>query len=207
MKKALLAFVLASTLALFASAEELQSPAELFPQSLGVYGSTSTGGGLSYQRWWGNLGGAVTFGASAAPYSASSGQLNSSPLYLSMGTSASPDFYAWNYNVELDLFYKLYASNFWDWLSGDLFAYALLGNFGGQTASYTTHYAADGTTYLSTSYSANSFKASFAAGIGIGYEITLFKHFSIPLMFGYTAQFPAPYHLDFTGSGGLRYRY
>jgi hypothetical protein len=44
-----------------------------------------------------------------------------------------------------------------------------------------------------------------AAGLGIGYEIVLFRHFSLPLQFGYQVEWP--FRVDFCFSGGLRYRY
>ena len=195
MKKTLILLVLiALALSSLAAQEELPSPAKLFPNSVGISGSATTiggMGGLSYQRWFGDFGYSLTLGAMAQP------------VYEVVGSTAasSPSFYAYSYNGELDLLWKLYSSDFWRWLSGDLYTYAKLQHQGGVQSIYTPN--ADIT--KPATYVASPFGLTFAAGLGIGYEIILFQHFSIPLQFGYTAQYP--FTLGFDTGGGLRYRY
>lgn len=207
MKKVMLSFLLIGTLvvafaqtaiiAVTASPDaqiETETPALSYPSSVGVFGSTVLGGGLSYQRWWDRFGCAITVGGSAEPYTSTGG--------LSWTTSGGEaDFYSWNYNVELDLMYRLYSSVFAKWLTGDLFAYATAAHVGGAKAAYVANADAS----KQGSYLEGTFVPAIAAGIGIGYEIILFKHFSIPAQFGYVAQWP--FRLDFAFSGGLRYRF
>jgi hypothetical protein len=147
------------------SVPEISSPAADFPSSVGVYASSWSGGGLSYQRWYGSFGYAVTAGGYANP--------------STDDTGTSRDYFNWSYNVELDLQYRLFASNFWNWLSGDLFAYATVSHKGERWDIYDTSTNA----YVRR----GDFSPVVSAGVGIGYEIVVFRHFSIPLMFGYTA--------------------
>jgi hypothetical protein len=173
--------------------QELTSPAEDFPQSVGVFGSSWNGGGLSYQRWFGRLGLGLTAGGTASP----------ATLYRTDGSSTTSSAFNWGYNVQLDLLYRLYASNFWRWLSGDLFAFATFGHHGDSTAHYVNPNTTigDGDEY----YVNGTFIPTFSAGLGIGYEIVLFRHFSAPIQFGYVVEWP--FTMNFSVAGGLRYRY
>jgi hypothetical protein len=45
------------------------------------------------------------------------------------------------------------------------------------------------------------------AGFGLGFETIYYKHFSIPLHFGYYAEFPNEFKMDFIFGGGLRFRF
>jgi hypothetical protein len=194
MKRTLMAFA-AFAVAVFAAAGEaapLASPATLFPSSVGVFASTMIGGGLSYQRWHGPLGWSATIGGMIQPATYASGESLSAP---------DPDYYVWRYNAELDLMYKLYASTFADWLAGDLFVYGLLAHRGGVESMDSAPVDAS----KPATFAAGDFGLTYSLGLGIGYEITLFKHFSVPLRFGYTAEWPLRLNFDF--GGGLRYRY
>jgi hypothetical protein len=187
-------------LGFFVGAEVLESPAANYPSSVGVFGSSLLGGGLSYQRWSGPWGFSVTAGGNAQP----------ATYYNSTASAQVPTgYYNWSYNLELQGTYKLYSSDFWNWLSGDLFAYAMLGHKGAQSAvmtyNSTTNPTTGATTSQLSSVSAGDFIPYFDAGAGIGYELTLFQHFSIPLEFGYTVEWPLRF--EFTAAGGLRYRY
>lgn len=44
-------------------------------------------------------------------------------------------------------------------------------------------------------------------GIGVGLDIVLFDHFSIPLEFGYGVEFPQKFVFGFCASTGFRYRF
>lgn len=204
MKKVIRVAILASALASSLAAEEaLTSPADDFPNSVGVFGSVESQGGLSYQSWMGPWGVALTLGGTLTPYSSSSGSFYNSPIMMT--PTATTDFYAWGYNAEIDLMYKLYSSNFWRWLSGDLFVYVKAAHRGGVTANYIYTPNADKTLPGTTTYSPSAFQPVFAGGIGVGYDITVFQHFAIPLLFGYTFEYPLRLNFDF--GGGLRYRY
>lgn len=194
MKKTILSLIFATALTAAFAQTEPQTPALSYPSSVGVFGSTAIGGGLSYQRWFDRFGCAITVGGNVTPYYST----GSSSWATGAGDA---DFYAWSYDVELDLMYRLYSSVFANWLTGDLFAYAMAAHKGGVEAAYIP----DADASKTGSYAEGSYIPVAAAGIGIGYEIILFKHFSIPAQFGYVAQWPL--RLDFTVSGGLRYRF
>jgi len=196
------AFVILSAYALSAegsdSGRDLISPTVEFPSSIGVFGSTMLDGGLSWQRWMGDIGFAVTAGGTARLQTDNEGGV-AAPV---------PDYYTWSYNAELDLMYRLFSSNSWNWLSGDLFVYLQLGHQGGQYADYLSgDIDADPATTDDIWWKSvpSPFIARYSVGLSVGYEIVLFRHFSLPLYFGYTAQYPLA--LDFNFGGGLRYRY
>jgi hypothetical protein len=206
MKKALVLLLLAGAFVFAISAEASTdapvdvdapaiTPAKSFPSSVGVFGTSVLGGGLSYQIWFDRFGCALTVGGGAEPYT------TAGSIDLVNNPTGSPDFYAWNYNVELDCMYRLYSSVFSNWLTGDLFAYGTVAHMGTTKAVYVNN--ADLT--KQGSYVEGEFVPVVAAGIGVGYEVILFKHFSIPVQFGYMAQWP--FRVDFTASGGLRYRF
>jgi len=180
------------------SAPELTSPAVDYPNAAGAFGSSLLGGGLSYQHWFGPFGIAVTAGGLAYPYTTYYGIAEASAAL------AAGDFLIWNYNVQLEVMYRLYASNIWNWLSGDLYAYASLGHKGSQDAVYVD---ADGDYNTSDDayYTPGTVVFAVAAGVGIGYEFVLFRHFSVPVQFGYVVEYPL--YVSFNFSGGLRYRF
>jgi hypothetical protein len=181
------------------SSADLASPAAEFPNAAGAYGSSMLGGGLSWQHWFGSLGIAVTAGGMAYPYGTYYGLWE----YPVSGTGTA-DFAVWNYNVQLDLMYRLYSSNFWNWLSGDLYVFATLAHMGSVDAVFVDE-DGDFATTDDEYYVAGDYIPAFAIDVGIGYEIVLFRHFSLPLQFGYTVKYPL--YVDFTFSGGLRYRF
>lgn len=67
---------------------------------------------------------------------------------------------------------------------------------------------ADAGTYTDTNTADGAIEIpNFMAGAGIGFEIILFDHFSIPVKVGYTAVFPNDTTVSFSYSGGLMYRF
>jgi hypothetical protein len=180
------------------SALSVLSPTEEFPSSIGIFGSSMLGGGLSWQHWAGSLGCAVTAGGMARLQTENYG-----------GTAAPvADFYTWGYNVELDLMYRLFSSHSWNWLAGDLFVYAQVGHRG-ERPTVSDQGDVDGNPdTMDDSWWKNEpgpFTAHYSVGVGVGYEIVLFRHFSLPIYFGYAVEYPLA--LNFNLGGGLRYRY
>jgi hypothetical protein len=199
----IIALLLASPLAGFAEGKDiasgLVSPTEEFPSAAGAFGSTLLGGGLSYQRWFGVFGFAVTAGGMAYP--ASGGSTYPAAAAVS---GAGADFLVYDYNVQLDLLLRLYSSNFWNWLSGDLYAFATVAHKGSAGSEFVDE-DGDITTLDDEYYRQSPYVPAVAIGVGIGYEIVLFRHFSVPLQFGYVAELPL--YVGFSFSGGLRYRF
>ncbi len=177
------------------------APAEEFPNAIGVFGSSAPSGvfsgGISYQRWFGTFGFAVTAGGMALPVAKATGN-------VSFFEPGIPYFMTWSYNAEVDLLLKLYPSNFWDWLSGDLYLYGALAHRGSVDRVYVSD--PNGDQDLSDSYQeAGAFRPVFSVGLGIGYEITLFRHFAFQAQFGYAVEIPLC--VGFVFSGGIRYRF
>lgn len=166
-----------------------ESPGVLFPDSIGFFGSLVEYFGLSWQSWAGRFGYAITAGGLALP--------NGGGFW---GEEAKEiDFYSWSYNIELDLLYKLFSSNINEWFSGDLFVYSQLGHRGYSEPEITSADEDE------TIYVAGPYRVEFMAGLGVGFETVIFRHFSIPIMLGYVIKLPL--EVNFNVGLGLRYRF
>jgi hypothetical protein len=82
--------------------------------------------------------------------------------------------------------YRVYADDYANWLSGALYL-AVLGGY-----RYTT------------SETANS---GILAGLGLGFEVALFQHFSLDLQFLYRANYSTSLNVDLGVGFGVTYRY
>lgn len=102
-----------------------------------------------------------------------------------------------NYSVLLDGLFSVYRDDITPWLSGNLYIWATAGHHGYNLATY------DGYGNITN----RAFVPNFVAGAGIGIETILFRHFSIPIQFGYTAEFPDYPTAGFSVGTGLRYRF
>jgi hypothetical protein len=117
---------------------------------------------------------------------------------ITAGGSYNPQSYwrSLNYTVLLDGLFSVYHDNITRWLSGNLYVWATVGHHG-----YISAYDVYGTT------TGQTFVPNFVAGAGIGIETVLFRHFSIPIQFGYTAEFPVAPTAGFSVGTGIRYRF
>lgn len=102
-----------------------------------------------------------------------------------------------NYSVLLDGLFSVYRDDITQWLSGNLYVWATVGHHGYTSVSYDSN----------GNVTDSSFVPNFVAGAGIGIETVLFRHFSIPIQFGYTAEFPVAPAAGFSVGTGLRYRF
>jgi hypothetical protein len=156
---------------------------ERWPNALGVYGNSlagNPGGGLHYQRSFGSLGLQFTGGGLYTPDSDWGSVLD--------------------YSVFIQGTWRVFAEDYSSVVSGQLYLWAL----GGHIGYIRTEYVEDGTT---GSYEPEPYVPSALAGFGIGIELVLFRHFSLPLEFGYVGQFPNESALQFGAGAGFRYRY
>ncbi len=94
-----------------------------------------------------------------------------------------------DYSVTASVQYRVYGADFADWFSGQLYVWGQAGHIG----------------YIRSATSPLILDA--VLGVGIGIETILFDHFSFPLEFGYTGQFPIDTAVNLSFSGGIRYRY
>ena len=134
-----------------------------YSKALGFQVGELSGSGLSYQQWNGDFGYQVAFGA----------------LYF------SPESNQWwmenflDYSVGLEFQYTVYGDDFANWLSGRLYLFTALNHRGYIPAIYKD---IDEDSYT---YDYGSFNPIIGVGAGIGIEIILFEHFSMPFELGY----------------------
>lgn len=193
-----LTLLLAGTAGIAAQDQEAQDPNtgdekgpppyETYPQALGVAYGPISGTGLHYHLWDEEIGYAASAGVVYLPPAQATGNVL-------------------NYVVGGEIQRRVYGDSFARWLAGSLYVFGG-GNHRGFIPVVTD---ATGDT---PEYSAGAFEAEITAGLGIGIEIVLFQHFSIPAEFGYAGSWvftqPNPadaIRVQLYGQTALRYRY
>jgi hypothetical protein len=165
---------------------------EAFPSAVGVFAVSFPGeGGLQYQVWLGSFG-----------FQTMGGILYNMTLFNSK---------TFDYWIEVEGLWRIYGDRFGDWLSGQLYLWARAGHEGyiEQIVDYPTD-PATGQPSTTPVISSSPFVPVIIGGAGIGLEIILFEHFSLPFEFGYEGLYPFGYSTPLVGfgvSGGLRYRF
>lgn len=140
-----------------------EAPYTAYPQALGVAFGPITATGLHYHAWAGDLGYQATAGI----------------IYLPAGETYGNNIL--NYEIGGGIQRRVYGDAFADWLAGSLYLFA-----GGNHRGFIPSVATDPTSpETDPSYTAGSFHAQVTVGAGIGIEVILFQHFSIPAEFGY----------------------
>ncbi len=156
-----IAVLLTAVVMLPASADE--GPAyERHPQALGIQYGAISGSGLSYYRWSDNIGFQIALGG----------------LYDPTGDISWMDIL--DYSVGAELQYTVYGDSYAKWLAGQLYLFTGLNHRG-----VIERKPSDPNGDLETE--AGPYIPSFTTGFGIGIEVVLFNHFSVPLEFGYAA--------------------
>jgi hypothetical protein len=197
--------IIAATLLLLAgvvTAEELVPPYETYPEALGGFFGPFSGSGLHYHRWLGQNGFHVSGGVVYAPIGAFTG---------------AGDYVVLNYSLGGEFQRRVFGAAFTDWLAGSLYLFAggmhrgfipLIGSGGEEIP------ATDPVEYTDYVEEPGTYQFQVGVGVGIGIELILFRHFSIPVEFGYGATWTAtePVFAEAFTVGpnvqsGLRYRY
>ncbi|MFP4114263.1 MAG: hypothetical protein ACOC2Y_05170 [Spirochaetota bacterium] len=186
-------FVLALSVPPVITAEEpadTVAPYEAFPGALGIAYGEISGTGLHYHRWNGSTG----FGFAGGI------------VYLPIGSSLTDT--TLDYNLGGAFQWPVYADTFAPWLAGSLYIFAGAHHRGYIPIVYE-EVAADEIEAVT-----GSFQAEIGAGGGIGIEIILFQHFSIPAEFGYGADWTITetnlgeaFRVQLYAQTALRYRY
>ena len=119
-----------------------------------------------------------------------------------------------DYSLVVDGLFPVYSNDFSDKLGGSVY---LFGSAGHNASTFTVPeqgvWDETDNTYKITAPEERYFNPKIYAGLGIGIEIVLFQHFSIPLHFGYSANIPVAavpgneLSIGFSFAGGLRYRF
>lgn len=163
---------------------------EMYPSSLGFYTNSSSGVGLSWQRWYGNFGLALAAGG----------------MYNKEGISpvaiTAYDTVILDYSAQLRLSWILFAEEFSPRLSNNLHAVGYLAHRG---IIGIDEVRAEVEPHELISTTTKPYKPYLMAGAGVAVETTLFEHFSLTLDFMYVAKWP--FELTPAVGYSLRYRY
>ncbi|MFW6234960.1 MAG: hypothetical protein ACOC4I_06275 [Spirochaetota bacterium] len=177
---------------LFAEDENTIAGQELnrdrFPEALGFQYGQISGAGLSYHRWYGSTGVQIAGGI----------------LYFPVATDTIVDFVL-DYSLGVQVNSSVFASDYSDRVAGQLY---LIG--GVSHRGFIEREFDDGI----DQNSAGPFIPSIGVGAGLGIEIVLFEHFSIPIELLYAGiwegsnrPFVEQIRIDLTPQAGFRYRY
>jgi len=178
-------------------------PYEAFPQSLGGFYGEFSGAGIHYHRWIGSDAFHVNAGIVYVPFSVDD--------WWFAGTTL-------DYAVGGEYQRRVYGEAFASWLAGSLYLFV-----GAQHRGYIpVNLIAEGyyvdpedpESYVDPVYEVGTYQAAVSTGAGIGVELILFRHLSVPLEFGYGAAWTITEaslaDAFLIGPGfqvGLRYRY
>ena len=161
---------------------------DTYPNALGAAFGPITGIGLHYHRWAGSTGYQFTGGI----------------IYFPPGEG--PGLISLDYNLGGAIQWQLYGDRFAPWLSGNLSLFA--------GANHRGYIPVEITESEPVTYSSGSFQAEITVGPGIGIELILYDHLSIPVEFGYGASWTVTepdlsraIRVQLYGQTALRYRY
>ena len=189
--------VLLATLALPLAADERVPPFERYPQALGAMFGEITGTGLHYHRWFGPNGVGITGGIIYQPLDAEMPWLVENTL---------------DYNLGVAYHRRVYGDEFGTGLAGSLYL-VTGGGHRGYIPVIRTYPSGPEEPPAEEEYEGD-YRAAFNLGIGVGIEIILLNHISIPAEFLYGAVFTPTLwgttdwlRIGPTGQIGLRYRY
>ena len=155
-----------------------KTPFEEFNKSVGVFVYAYPG--LSWQQWLGGFGYQINFSGMYFPSE-----------YVDYNDASNPVYYDYIEAFCLltaEAQFEFFTVKFLDDLHGRLYGIILGGLF--YTSDYNEPEVLNG-----------------ISGIGIGYETVYKKHLSMPIHFGYYAEFPTNFKMDFMGGIGLRFRF
>lgn len=177
------------------------------PNALGIQGGEISGIGLSYHRWMGDIGIQITGGAMYVPFD------EDEFLYYSWSNKVL------DYNLGFELQRSLYARDldkhplYWQLY---LAAGAIHRGYIDYSSEWIRDEEADENDYYSgtTVYTINPYVPVLGLGFGIGVELILFDHLSVPIEFLYGAfwegrdiDLAKQFRIEAVPQIGLRYRY
>ena len=155
-----------------------KTPFEEFNKSVGLFVYAYPG--LSWQQWLGGFGYQINFSGMYFPSE-----------YVDYNDASDPVYYDYIEAFCLltaEAQFEFFTVKFLDDLHGRLYGIILGGLF--YSSDYNEPEVLNG-----------------ISGIGIGYETVYKKHLSMPIHFGYYAEFPTNFKMDFMGGIGLRFRF
>ena len=183
-KKLLLILLLLSAVTAFASADVIVkmdniNAFETFDQALGGFYGEIGGMGLSYQRWFGNIGFQTALGL---------WYYEEDSLSYAMETysPAAVEEVLFTYNAGIEFMYKVYEDTFQDWFDGSLYVFAGVLHMGNLINTYNYAQTPEddgygGEVYPFINKTGPSYVAILAPGFGIGFELFSSTTFQFPL--------------------------
>ena len=158
-----------------------------YSNAVGVYVNSLQVYGLTYQKWTGKVGYQIAGGGNYRP------------------TEQYGDLF--RYSIQAGMMYSLYKEEFAEWFTGGLFLFGMVGQQGWR--SFTT--MSIDTKNIDAGYQVTSvlgpYQPAIIAGIGIGFEAVLFRHFSNEVQLMYTGRFLSDPTIDFGVGWSFRYRF
>lgn len=156
-----------------------ENPFEKYNKAVGVFGYAYPG--LSWQHWLGKFGYQINFSGMYLPIE----YINYDPTTEeSISYDYVSSFYMLTGEAQFEFFTTRFLKNWYGRLYG-----ILVGGF-----------------YYQTDYNIPEI-FNGVAGFGLGFDTVYYKHFSFPLHFGYYAEFPNDFKMDFIFGAGLRFRF
>ena len=156
-----------------------ENPFEKYNKSVGVFGYSQPG--LSWQHWLGKFGYQINFSGMYLPMENYDYDSNTEEEIINEYIYS---FYMLTAEAQFEFFTTRFLKNWYGRLYG-----VLLGGF-----------------YYQSDYNVLELFNGIA-GFGLGFETIYYKHLSVPIHFGYYAEFPTNFKMDFMGGIGLRFRF
>jgi len=171
-----------------------------YPEALGGQAGEISGNGISYQQWIDRTGVQLTGGIIYVPLSEAELSWLDSTL---------------DYNVGVELQFRIFGADLTSWLSGQLYAFFGLMHRGYiPIVEVEAGYYENEWDWIDGVYATGSFRPVVGLGGGIGTEIILFRHFSIPIEIGYSVNWSPlsgsladQFDVNLRPQIGARYRY
>lgn len=160
--------VLAAGIIAAAAFTEATEPAYVqFNDGIGFGAGQLSGTGIDYRHWFSEkVGMQVCAGAVYSPLSPGDNWLDYGNLF--------------QYWTGVEAFRSLYATEFTRWLYGQVYLFAGITHYG-----YVPWVATYDEEEYTTTYTVGSFVPGVGTGVGVGIEMTLFRHFSMVFELGY----------------------
>jgi hypothetical protein len=155
--------------------------------SFSAYGDPKLVYGLQYARWFDRVGFQITGGG----------------IYVPGKSLATLDVL--DYSIALQGMLTVYGKAFSDDVAGRLYLWGMVGHHGWIYPKSVETTSPEGVTTYNTE--STGFVPGIIGGLGLGIDVTLLQHLSIPLEFGYTAQFINNITAGPSVGVGLRYRF
>ena len=142
-----------------------------YPKALGAQYGLISATGISYQQWIDQIGLQLTGSIIYEPFDED----------LWYGT----DDGTLDYNAGAEVQFRIFGADFTPWLSGQLYAFVGVKHRGYISIDTIQEQVCDENSCVDPVFAVGSYKPVVGLGGGIGTEIILCRHFSIPVEIGY----------------------